>query len=608
MTIQTNYSLKKMIDFKIVGIISALLLCLLKQGVWAQRDSSFTYEAVVEGNRKILLRDATKINAYPSVRDSVVRIPTIQYSVLPVAVENKFVPTDIAATRIQMDEKLPYLYRGYVRAGIGNFFTTPLELGYTSGRSKRGEVGVKYQLYRSSGLDLEDNNIPDDFTDHHAALWGNYFLKNKLRWGGNVNWHRNAYQFYGLDSEAFKTLNTDLSQIDFAQRIHTWEVKTHLTTYERDTGNFNFAVEAGYRNTTNLSGGKENQMDLNGSIRKLRNDALFKIDGGFTYNGFHRNVSEVPPILSFEDTLNEDIINSAVLRKSETVLVNIRPSASFDINDFHASIGAGVYLDANSDRPVRFYPLAEISYNLLDGLMVPVVGVSGQTSLQSYYGLYKQNPFIAPFTELQNLNERLNLYARLSGSLSASVSYRTGVSYKKTENMSLFVNSYSPVTGLSQLWGNAFLPVYDKVSVLNVFGELSYYSRKSWNAFVRGEFFNYATDHQLSAWQLPNLKVTSTIQYTWKEKFIFSSEIHIWGARQARSLTPVSENVTPNENGFYDFKLTPLLDLGLKAEYRYNKRLSVWCQLGNALGMKYRMWSGFPSQRFLAILGAAYSY
>ncbi|MFM7106106.1 MAG: hypothetical protein ACKOW8_11340, partial [Flavobacteriales bacterium] len=106
----------------------------------AQRDSSFTYEAVVEGNRKILLRDATKINTYPTVRDSVVKIPSIQYNTIPVVVENKFTPADITATRIQMEEKLPYLYRGYARAGIGNFFTTPIELGYTSGRSKMGEI------------------------------------------------------------------------------------------------------------------------------------------------------------------------------------------------------------------------------------------------------------------------------------------------------------------------------------------------------------------------------------------------------------------------------------------------------------------------------------
>ena len=608
MKIQTNYSLKKMIDSKISLILFGLFCCFTHHEFFGQRDSSFTYEAIVEGNRKILLRDATKINSYPSVRDSVVRIPTIQYKVIPVAVENKFAPAEISSTRIQMDEKLPYLYRGYARAGIGNFFTTPVELGYTSTRSKKGQVGAKYQLYRSSGLDLEDNTIPDDFSDQHAAIWGNYFLKNKLRLGGSMNWNRNAYHFYGLDSDAYKKLYSDLSKLDFGQRFNSFEINSHLTTFERDTGNFNYAIEAGYRNTSDIRGGKENQVDLNGSIRKLRNDALFKVEGGFIYNGFDHDVAEVPPTLSFEDTLNDDIINSATRRTSESVIVNIRPSASVEINDFRASVGAGVYLDAGKSRPVRFYPLAEISYNLFNGMIVPLVGVSGQTTLQSYYGLYQQNPFVAPFINLQNLNERLNVYASLAGALSASVSYRTGVSFKKTENMPLFVNTYSPVSDITRIWGNAFAPQYDKVSVLNVFGECSYYSRKSWNAFVRGDFFNYSTQNESKAWQLPNMKVTSTIQYTWREKFIFSSEIHFWGKRFARSLTPVSNDVKPNDKGYYDYSLKPLFDLGLKTEYRYNKRLSVWCQLGNAFGLKYRMWSGVPSQRFLAILGASYSY
>ncbi|MFM7106326.1 MAG: hypothetical protein ACKOW8_12460, partial [Flavobacteriales bacterium] len=474
--------------------------------------------------------------------------------------------------------------------------------------SKMGEIGLKYQLYRSSGLDLEDNNIPDDFSDQHATVWGNYFLKNKTRLGGTINWNRNAYHFFGLDSEAYKTIEPDITKIDYDQRLNTIEIKSNLTTFERDTGNINFAVEAGYRNTADIRGGKENQIDVNGSIRKLRNDAIFKIDGGLIYNGFARTVPEVMPSLSFQDTLNDDILNSATRQTSETVLINLRPSASVEFNNFRAHIGAAVYLDAGKSRPVRFYPIAEVSYNMFDGLLVPVIGISGQTVLQSYHGMFKQNPFVAPFVELQNLNERMNVYARIAGSLSASVSYRAGLSFKQTENIPLFINTYSPVNDLTKLWGNAFTPRYDNLSVINLFGECSFYSRKSWNAFVRGEFFKYKTDKELHAWQLPDIKVTSTVQYTWREKFIFSSEIHIWGSRNARSLTPVSGDVKPNENGYYDFKLSPLFDLGIKGEYRYNKRLSVWCQLGNSLGMRYRIWSGIPAQRFLAIIGASYSF
>lgn len=604
-----NFSLKKtMINPKISLIVIGLICCAFGQRLIGQRDSSFTYEAVVEGNRKILLRDATKINTYPTIRDSVVKIPSIQYNTIPVSVENKFIPADISAARIQMEEKLPYLYRGYARAGIGNFFTTPIELGYTSGRSKKGEMGFKYQLYRSSGLDLEDNNIPDDFNDQYASIWGNYFLKNKTRLGGNINWNRNAYHFYGLDSEALKNIGSDISKIDFDQRFNTIEIKSNLTTFERDTGNINFACEVGYRNTTDIRGGKENQVDVIGSVRKLRNDAIFKIDGGVSYNGFSRNVPEVTTSLSFENSVNNQGPNSMVRRNNETVLINIRPSASVEIDKFRATIGAGVYLDAGKARPVRFYPNAEVSYNMFNGLLVPVIGVNGQTILQSYNGLFKQNPFVAPFIELQNLNERLNVYARIAGSLSASVSYRTGISYKQTENMPLFINTYSTADGLPRLWGNAFMPQYDNVTVINLFGECSFYSRKAWNAFVRGDFFQYKTDKELYAWQLPDLKITSTVQYTWREKFIFSSEIHMWGKRNARSLTPLSNDVKANEDGYYDFKLSPLFDLGIKAEYRYNKRLSVWSQFGNSLGIKYRIWSGIPAQRFLAIMGASYSF
>jgi len=576
--------------------------------VHSQRDSAFTYEAVVEGNRKILLRDATKINSYPVIRDSVVKIPAIQYSTLPVSVENRFEPMAIAATRIQMEEKLLPLQRGYVRAGIGNFFTVPVELGYSSGRSKKGQMGAKYRLYRSSGLDLEDNSIPDDFTDQNATVWGDYFFK-KLKVGGKMEWNNNNYHYYGLESKAYKEITPDLNNIDFEQRLNTVAIQSKISSFERDTGNVNFSAEAGYRNSSDLRGGKESQFNIHGAVRKLRNDALFKLSGGISQNTYERNMPVRLNDLSFLDTLNADLDSASAVRKTQSLLVNLSPSAVISRQGFRAFIGAAVFLDAESSRPVRFYPNAEISYNMFDGLMVPAIGVTGQTAMQTYYSLFLQNPFISPFSECKNLNERLHVYAQLSGALSQSVSYRTGVSYKRTENLPLFVNTYSSSVGLTRLWGNAFDVRYDDVDVLNVFGELSVYSRKSWNAFVRGDYYKYSTQKESSAWQLPTVKITSTLQYSFKEKFILNSEIQFWGSRDARSYTPLNDtSVLPNENGFFDIRLKPLLDLGFRLEYRYTKRLSFWSQMGNALGMKYRIWSGFPSQRFLAVIGAGYSF
>jgi hypothetical protein len=67
-------------------------------------------------------------------------------------------------------------------------------------------------------------------------------------------------------------------------------------------------------------------------------------------------------------------------------------------------------------------------------------------------------------------------------------------------------------------------------------------------------------------------------------------------------------NVELTDDKTYDFKLKGFADMNLKVEYRYNKRLGAWVAVNNALAMKYQRYAAFPTQTFVALMGASYSF
>ncbi|MFM7233501.1 MAG: hypothetical protein ACKOZM_02845, partial [Flavobacteriales bacterium] len=147
-------------------ILLLVLFTAVQDNLRAQSDTTKTleYEFQIEGNRRLFLRDANKVSIWPQTKDSVVQMTRIQYTTLPTPTAITIEPRLIPAAKINVEEKLPYLYRGYIRAGWGSYNTTPVDFYYTDGRSKKGTFGLHYQLLRGDGVVLDDEDtIPDSY-------------------------------------------------------------------------------------------------------------------------------------------------------------------------------------------------------------------------------------------------------------------------------------------------------------------------------------------------------------------------------------------------------------------------------------------------------------
>ncbi len=568
------------------------------------RDSVINMESQFEGERRLFLRDANKLSTVPLIKEQVIDMTTIRYSTLPTRKTVTIEPKPILAAKINVEEKLPRLYRGYIRAGFGTFETVPVDFYFMDGRSKKGTYGIHYKLLRSSGLSLGDgDSIPDRFSDNRLEIWGRRFL-NKHILEGNVNWERNVSHWYGFDNRQFTS--EDLFMDSLRQRLNTFGGRLSYATFERDSSELNYKFDLAVRNTKDLFDGSETNFDWVATASQLINTELISGEVGINYNTFSfigPNIGRFGvPIMDEEDIK---------ARSWDNAVIRIIPTVQTIWKDLRAKVGAGLYFEGRGDTPAHLYPLAELSYSMFKGLIVPYAGVRGSVEPTTYLGLYRENPFIQTFPDLRNRNNKLELYGGIGGAVSKTVSFSAGVNYNSWENFAYFVNDSLYLSDSTNILyrsvGNRFTIIYDNLRALNIHGEMAIYSGEKWKANIRGDWFNYTLGNEVHAWHQPNLKFTASGQYKLRDKFTVGLDIFYIGSRWAKSLVPV-EGVEAQSDGSYHFKLDGFTDANINVEYKYNKRLSAWVQFNNTLALRYQRWSGYDVQRFLAMMGATYAF
>ncbi len=596
----------------IIKYSAFILLSGLIMPAFAQRgDTTITYDATFEGNRRLFLRDANKISIWPQTRDSVVQMTTIQYTTIPTPKAAFIEPKLIPAAKINVDEKLSYLYRGYIKAGYGTYNTVPVDFYYTDGRSKKGTFGIHYQLLRGDGVPLDDqDSIPDSYSDNRAEVWGKWFFK-KTQLVSKLNWERNVSHWYGVDVKN-DYRGPPFDSLIFKQRMNTIGGGVSFLSYQRDTGDFNFNGDMYLRNSVDMHKNNETNFDILLHGRMLQDSTLYGMDVGVNYNKFKFDGPKLDGINLLSDSVAYDENDRQFQQRNwDNVIIKFVPTASTSWRGLRAKVGAGIYIEGRGSNPGHFYPLAEVSYNILNGIIVPYAGIRGSTEPTTYLSLYRENPFVQTFPSLRNRNNKLDAYLGIGGAVSHAVSYSVGFNYQEFGNFAYFINdSITYPQNNYYTFGNVFHVIYDNLTAYNFHGEVAIYAGEKWKANIRGDYYMYKTDLERHAWHQPALKFLANAQYNLKSKFIIGTDIFYIGSRWAKSTVPVKgvEPIIDGQFTGYEYKLKGFLDANFKVEYRYNKRLSAWTQFNNAFAMKYQRWGGYNNQQFLAMLGATYAF
>lgn len=558
---------------------------MISLGAFAQppvddQDDGLQMTATFVGNAELVVKDANKQSSIPELKLNIVEIPPITYNLLANKLNVQIEPKLIKPAKVNVEQPLTKLYRGYARGGFGLYTTTLGELYYMDGRSRNGTFSMHVKHLGSAGGVASDPFVPDNFSRNEIHLWGKRFVKKHTLEGG-FDWEKDVLHYYGFNTELFPNIDLDALK----QSFNNIDGYLQLKSYYRDTAKVNYHGRVKFYNYRDNFSGNESNLDVAAHIRQYKGNELFSVDFDVNYNQFQFKWRE--------DTPRPDQYTNTI--------VTATPTASTIHDKWKILAGASIVYDAKGTTPFHFYPKAEANYSLLNNLFIPYVGIDGNLKRTTYKSITRANPFVITNPELRALNTKLNAYGGIRGTISSQASFNAKLAWTNYDNFMYFVNDSiaSP--------GNQFQIIYDGLKITNLTGEVSISVSDDFKLFGRGDYFIYSLGSEKHAWNQPTTRASIAASYNLANKFMVNLEAYTVGKRFAKSLVPVKD-VDPNFDGSYTVDMKGYADVNLSVEYRYTKRLSAFVKFNNVFAAKYEIWNNYNVQRFNALMGASYSF
>ena len=530
------------------------------------------------GEYKPVIVDATKIADKPVIVDSTKKLKVNGFSInnsKKVATGYDVAPIEAAE---MVGEPLTKLYNGLVKIGFGNYTTPYGEAWYNHLRSKDYAYGVRLK-HLSSQTNLEDYGF-GGFSDNEVSLYGKKFLKEHTL-SGNFDYARNVVHFYGYDTSLVDILDNELTIQRFNLFAANAELKSHYAKAER----YNHDVKLNFYNLQDTYKTSESNFKANGYLQTAVLKETLKINAAVDYYNYK----------TIQDTVNNTIIT-------------LNPNFIATGEKYRASIGVTGVADIFVKSKFYFYPNIDLSYNIVDNIIIPYAGASGKLQKNSYKSLTDENPFVLSHLTMNNSNYKYEVFGGLRGTLSSTIAYDLRAAYSSIDNMALYVNDTvsNSVVNANELVANRFDVIYDDAELLMFKGEISYQQREKLRIILRGEYYNYKMSIEEKAWYKPQLKFSLSGNYNLRDKIVAKVDLYYIANQFAKTF--VSDTTLSTGKRVVAQELKGVFDANIAVEYRYTKKLGFFLTFNNITNFRYYRYNNYPTQRIGFMGGLSYSF
>ncbi len=533
------------------------------------------------------ISDAFKVKETPSLNDSTTtQKKEVEYSIFSVPVASTFSPAKGKATDVEK-VKREKLYDNYATFGIGNYSTMLGEL-YSNFELSSSENAGFFFRHNSSQGDIKGVELDNKY--FNTSLDADYTNRQKdLTYKFEAGLEHQIYNWYGLPEEfvPFEYLGDIDSKQTYFGGYLGGNIALENSFFERGSLNIRYLGDAYSSSEFNIKMKPEFSFPLESLALKVDGDIDY-LNGNFDTNYFKTS------------GIKYSFLNAGVA-----------PSLVFVNDDLTVSIGVAGYLtmdSENSETDFSLYPRLNASYRLMDETVIVYGGVDGGLQQNSYYNFKEQNPFISPTLYIVPTKKIYNAFGGLKGKLSNSVAYNFRASYGKDENKALFqANERKDITADSEGYENwnSFNVVYDDVNTLEIFAELQTEISDMFSLGVNLNYYNYKTDVQNEAWNLPSIKASLFSNFNITEQLFGGASIFYVGERKDLVYNTAGY---PGTSLFYEVKLDGYVDANVHFGYRFTDRLSAFIKGNNLLSDNYEKWMNYPVQGIQVLVGATYKF
>lgn len=531
------------------------------------------------------ISDAFKVKETPTIdNEETLTKKAVKYNIFSFPVASTFTPAKGKAADVDKAEK-EKLFDNYASVGVGSYTTILGELYLNHALNETESVGG-YINHHSSQGGIEGLFLDDSFSDSKINV--NY--KNNLStysWNVEAGYQNQKFNWYGIDQSFYSQTNANAINPEHAFNTAHFGAEINFDPAIINNGSFLF------RRFSDDQGSGENRL-------VVKSDFDFEI-------GDHEIVAD----------LKLDYLSGSFDRNYETTdelnygnfQLGFAPSYQIKQNDLTVNFGASFYYfnDTEADNNKFYiYPKINVSYRLVDDILIAYGGIGGDLIQNSYYGFAQENPYVSPTLFIMPTNQQYKAFIGLKGKLSNSMSYNLRGSYYNEKDKALYKNNLAyidPIDNEDYFYGNSFGIVYDDVTTLNLFGELNVDVNRDFTLGIKAEYFAYDVDVEEQPWNLPDFKGSLFMDYQIDDHWFMGANLFYNGERKDEFRLSNESTITAER-----INLDSYFDANAHLGYKINEQFSVYAKANNIANQKYQRYLNFPVQGIQFLAGATYKF
>ena len=533
------------------------------------------------------ISDAFKVKETPNLDDEDnSKKEEIKYNIFSFPVASTFTPSKGVASAVDKTEQ-ERLYKNYFTLGFGTYKSAITELFVTENIGENQYVGGMLRHQSSQG-GIKNVPLDDKFSNTGLDLvYGN--KQQNYAWKTDLGYQRQGLNWYGLPEDFGSTLaSTDLQNL--INGINPKHIYQNLSLGGKISFNEGVFKEMGlkFNHFSDSYGSTENRFyakptfDFDIMESKIRTNILVDYVGG-------------------------NFKNSVFSTKYGFVNLGLNPNYVLAKDDLSVNLGVNLFFSADNENTKNkffIYPKIRASYKVVGDYMIAYAGAEGELKQNSYRDFTQENPFLSPTLNIAPTDTQYDIYVGLKGKLANNIAYNVRGSYLNEKNKALFKsNNYSETASIENYgFGNSFQVVYDNLKTIAFFGELKANFSKNVEFGINGTFSTFNSDLEQEAWNLPQLKIGSSVDVIITRKWFAGANVFFVGERKDQQQNLILSSIKPTTT------LGSYFDANLNVGYKYSNRLTAFLKANNIANQAYQKWLNFPVQQFQLVLGANYKF
>ena len=461
--------------------------------------------------------------------------------------------------------------KNFLLAGLGTRLTPVFLYNHNSKLSKTLGLGVGIK-HLSSWLGIKDyaysgfmNNAFD------LSLTSSRF--SNLQVGGGVYYKNDMVHDYGINTAGLTIDEATLDKLAPRKMYNTVGARFGLVSTNTRTGDSRHNLSLDYHY---LFGGPDLGMEHFGGLD-------YDVSLTESWWGKKNHPQRLGTAMAFQFDHTAFPLSLAVNR----ILFKVNPY--FEMKEDFYRLHLGARLDAaksfgKAGRLISVHPDLKGSLFVLDNSVEFYAGLNGGRKLYTYSELVAENPFLSSHLDMEVTTVKLCFEGGVRTNLMNTMDIHAGVRYRHTANDPFYIPNPQTVSGYTAY--NRFSVFYDDSRVVSVLADLRWlaFDKVTIDAgFAYHKYHTAILDHALYR---PETEARLKLNYDPTQRLALYSSFLFQGGRYARLDSPLL--TTP------DYKMKPVMDLGIGADYKVREELTVFGKIDNLLLQRYELYANYP--------------